>query len=57
MQRPEGNKGGCEGIEAHYRKKIGVAATSKRLKDVAKMAIDRMQKALDAGEGTKTYVD
>ena len=32
-------------MEAHYRKKIGVAARSKRFQDVAKLAIERMEKA------------
>ena len=44
-------------MEAHYRKKIGVAARSKRFRDVTKMAIERMEKALEAGEGRKSYVD
>jgi integrase len=44
-------------MEAHYRKKIGVAARSKRFKDVAKLTIERMETALEAGEGKKTYTD
>jgi len=35
-------------MEAHYRKKIGVAARSKRFRDVAKLAIERMEQALEA---------
>lgn len=44
-------------LDAHYRVKHGVPAQSKRFKDVAKLAIDRMQKAVDSGEGKKVFRD
>jgi integrase len=44
-------------VDAHYRVKHDLPAQSKRFTDVAKLAIDRMQKALDAGEGKKAYRD
>jgi len=36
-------------LDATYRVNLGVPAQSKRFKDVAKMAVNRMQKALDGG--------
>ena len=37
--------------DARYRVKHGIPAQSKRFKDVAKLAVDRMEKAMAAGEG------
>ena len=44
-------------IEAKYRAKLGVPVQSKRFKDVAKLAVDEMQKSLAGGEGKKVYRD
>lgn len=44
-------------IEAKYRAKLGVPVQSKRFKDVARLAVDRMQKSLAGGEGKKVYRD
>jgi tRNA U38,U39,U40 pseudouridine synthase TruA len=43
--------------ESKYRVRLGIPAQSKRFKDVAKLAIDRMQKAVDSGEGKKVFRD
>ena len=44
-------------IDARYRVKHGIPAQSKRFKDVAKLAVDRMEKAMSAGEGKRVYRD
>jgi hypothetical protein len=44
-------------LDARYRVKHELPAQTKRFKDVAKLAIDRMQKALAGGEGKKVYRD
>jgi hypothetical protein len=44
-------------MESRYRVKHGIPAQSKRLKDVARLAVDRMEKALSAGEGRSVYRD
>jgi integrase len=43
--------------DARYRVKHGIPAQSKRFKDVAKLAVDRMEKAMAAGEGKRVYRD
>jgi uncharacterized protein (DUF1330 family) len=43
--------------DARYRVKHGIPAQSKRFKDVAKLAVDRMEKAMAAGEGRSVYRD
>jgi integrase len=43
--------------DARFRLKHGIPAQSKRFKDVAKLAVDRMQKAIAAGEGRRVYRD
>ena len=43
--------------DARYRVKHGIPAQSKRFKDVAKLAVDRMEKAMEAGEGRRVYRD
>ena len=43
--------------DARYRVKHGIPAQSKRFKDVAKLAVDRMEKAMAAGEGRRVYRD
>jgi integrase len=44
-------------VDAQYRLKLGVPAQSKRFKNVAILAIDRMEKAIAAGEGRRVYRD
>ncbi|HUI13025.1 MAG TPA: hypothetical protein VL048_06095 [Xanthobacteraceae bacterium] len=44
-------------LDAKYRAKHGVPVQSKRFKDVTRLAVDRMQKALEGGEGKKVYRD
>ena len=44
-------------LDARYRVKHGNPAQSKRFKDVAKLAVDRMEKALAGGEGRKVFRD
>src|ERR1019366_7283226 len=44
-------------LDARYRVKHELPAQTKRFKDVAKLAIDRMQKALAGGQGKKVYRD
>ena len=44
-------------MDARYRVKHGIPAQSKRFKDVAKLAVDRMEKAMSAGEGKRVYRD
>ena len=44
-------------MDARYRVKHGIPAQSKRFKDVAKLAVDRMEKAMAAGEGRRVYRD
>jgi len=44
-------------LDARARVKIGVPAQSRRFRDVAKLAVDRMQRALDGGEGKKVFRD
>jgi Phage integrase, N-terminal SAM-like domain len=44
-------------MDARYRAKHNIPVISRKLKDVAKLAIDRMEKAIDAGHGKKTYRD
>ena len=44
-------------MDARYRVKHGIPAQSKRFKDVAKLAVDRMQKAISGGEGKSVYRD
>ena len=44
-------------MDARYRVKHGIPAQSKRFKDVAKLAVDRMEKAISAGEGKRVYRD
>ena len=58
-QEPDRSKGRSEGavFDAKYRAKLGVPVQSKRFKDVAKLAVDQMQKALAGGEGKKVYRD
>jgi hypothetical protein len=43
--------------DARYRVKHGIPVQSKRFKDVAKLAVDRMEKAMAAGEGRRVYRD
>jgi Phage integrase, N-terminal SAM-like domain len=43
--------------DAKFRLKHNIPVTSKRFKDVAKLAIDKMEKAIESGTGKKTYVD
>ena len=44
-------------MDARYRVKHGIPAQSKRFKDVARLAVDRMEKAMAAGEGKRVYRD
>jgi hypothetical protein len=44
-------------LDARYRVKHELPAQTKRFKDVAKLAIDRMVKALAGGQGKKVYRD
>ena len=44
-------------MDARYRVKHGIPAQSKRFKDVARLAVDRMEKAMAAGEGRRVYRD
>src|SRR5258708_3337307 len=44
-------------LDARYRVKHELPVQTKRFKDVARLAIDRMQKALDGGQGKKVYRD
>jgi integrase len=44
-------------VDAQYRVKHGVPAQSKRFKDVARLAVDRMERAIAAGEGRRVYRD
>jgi hypothetical protein len=44
-------------LDAQYRVKHSIPAQSKRFKDVAKLAVDRMEKAMEAGEGRRVYRD
>ena len=44
-------------LDAQYRLKHGVPAQSKRFKDVARLAVDRMEKAIAVGEGRRVYRD
>ena len=44
-------------LDARARSKLGLPALSKRFEDVAKLAIDRMEKAVNAGEGKRVYRD
>jgi len=44
-------------LDARARVRFGIPAQSRRFRDVAKLAIDRMQRALDAGEGKKVFRD
>ncbi len=40
-------------IEARVRKKMNVAPITRFFKDIAKLAVQRMDKELDAKQGTK----
>ena len=44
-------------LEARFRAKNNVPVQTKRFRDVANLAIDRMEKALNAGQGKKVYRD
>jgi hypothetical protein len=44
-------------MDARYRAKNNIPVITKRFKDVAKLAIDRMEKSIEAGQGKKTYRD
>jgi site-specific recombinase XerD len=44
-------------LDAQYRVKYGIPAQSKRFKDVARLAVDRMKKAIAGGEGRRVYRD
>jgi integrase len=44
-------------VDARYRVKHGIPAQSERFKDVARLAVDRMEKAMSAGEGKRVYRD
>ena len=44
-------------LDARARSKLGLPALSKRFEDVAKLAIDRMEKAVNGGEGKRVYRD
>jgi integrase len=44
-------------MEAHLRERMNVPAVSKRVKDIAKLAIRRMEEEIKVGEGKKIYKD
>ena len=44
-------------LRARYRSEEGLPVVSKRFSQVATFAIDKMQKALDAGEAKSIYKD
>ena len=44
-------------IEAHIRKKLNVAPVSKRFRDVAHLAIERLENEMANGEGRVIYKD
>jgi integrase len=44
-------------LESQFRLKHNIPVISKKFKDVAKLAIDRMEKVIEGGTGKKTYVD
>ncbi|HEX3501854.1 MAG TPA: hypothetical protein VHU22_00520 [Xanthobacteraceae bacterium] len=44
-------------MDTRYRVKLGIPAQTKRFSDVARLAIDRMEKAMAAGEGKRVYRD
>jgi hypothetical protein len=44
-------------LDAKYKLKHNIPVISKRFKDVAKLAIDKMEKLIEHDQGKKTYVD